>query len=125
MMRRRTWLWLATGAGIAFVGGLWLFRRKGPLPSQQEVKMSLNELAVNLRQGQSLVDALKQTASKTNNAHLKSVWEEVLNDVLQGKSLSRAMAAHPEVFPPNLLAAVQQGERQGNLDVALLRYAGR
>jgi type II secretory pathway component PulF len=87
--------------------------------------MSLNELAVNLRQGQSLVDALKQTASKTNNAHLKSVWEEVLNDVLQGKSLSRAMAAHPEVFPPNLLAAVQQGERQGNLDVALLRYAGR
>jgi len=87
--------------------------------------MSLNELAVNIRQGQPLVDALKQTASKTNNAHLKSVWEEVLNEVFQGKSLSRAMAAHPEVFSPDLLTTVQQGERQGKLDVALLQYAGR
>lgn len=124
-MGRRNLLWLLTAAAAGLFGGLWIFRRKGPLPSREEVNETLTELAIAIQQGQPLLHAIERSANKAINSRLKKAWEDVLKIVSQGRSLSRAMSAHRDVFPNDLIIAVQQGEQQGNLDIVLLRYASQ
>lgn len=124
-MKRRNLLWLLTLMGVILfaIGLLWW--NTGPLPSHQEINKTLYELAICLHQGQTLVQAIKHAASKATNPRLKRAWEDVLRLVSQGRSLSRSMSAHRDVFPAGLIDTVLQGEIKGNLDIALMQRIGQ
>ena len=118
--------WKLIGLVAVTVGAIvvmvYLWESKGPLPSRDEINGTVNELATALHQGQPLPEAIKRAVNRAANPRLKKAWEDVLNQVAQGRSLSRAMSAHRDVFPENLINSVLQGELNGNLDIALMRY---
>jgi len=118
--------WKLLGLVAVTIGAImvmvYLWESKGPLPSRDEINGTVNELATALHQGQPLLEAIKSAVNRATNPRLKKAWEDVLNQVAQGRSLSRAMSAHRDVFPENLINSVLQGELNGNLDIALMRY---
>jgi len=118
--------WKLLGLVAVTVGAIvvmvYLWESKGLLPSRDEINGTVNELATALHQGQPLLEAIKRAVSRATNPRLKKAWEDVLNQVAQGRSLSRAMSAHRDVFPENLINSILQGELNGNLDIALMRY---
>ena len=71
----------------------------------------------------SLVGSLSGLAQKQDNAVFRQVLTNVQQTVEQGHPLSRAMAAHPQVFNAAYVRTVREGEINGNLDVTLRRYA--
>jgi len=89
--------------------------------------VSLRELAVFFRQISTLLEAkvaivssLKAIEDQTSNLYLKTVTEEMVNDVEDGIPLSEAMLKHPEVFEPLSVSMVKAGELSGNLQRSLL-----
>lgn len=54
---------------------------------------------------------------------LKAVWQEISHQVEQGHTLSRALRARPDVFPPFYVAMTRAGEVGGVLDETLKRTA--
>jgi type II secretory pathway component PulF len=102
-----------------------IFRKQGPLPTRGEVNRTLNELAIAIHQGQPLLSAVERAAQKATHPRLKSAWNDVLNLVSQGRSLSRAMSVHRDIFPNELIIAIRKGEIEGNVDVVLLNYTAQ
>ena len=69
-------------------------------------------LALLLETGVSLHEALKGLGEQTGNPKLAAVIGAVGDAIMEGNSLSRALAKHPEMFPPtyvNLVAAAEDG----------------
>ncbi len=113
---------VTVGAVVILTYFLW---HKGPLPSHEEVNETLNALAVAIHQGQPLTEAIKHAISQATNPRLKRAWENVLNLVSQGRSLSRSMSVHKDVFPEDLIDVILQGELKGNVDLALMQYVSK
>jgi general secretion pathway protein F len=125
-MRRRSFLLcLLTGIAVGFFVWLWRFQNRGPLPSPKEVNDTLNELAIAIQQGMPLTYAIEQAVNRATHPRLKRAWEDVLKTVSQGSSLSRAMSAHRDIFPNELIITVQKGEIQGKVNIVLLNYTAR
>ena len=104
---------------IARRGGLVLPRlRRRPFPT---AVFSIELLAL-LEAGLNVVEAL-QTLSQKESAgdHLREL-QGVVDGLKQGQSLSQALAAFPEAFPPLYLATIRSSERTGSLKEALSRY---
>lgn len=76
-------------------------------------------IGAGLPMARSLKTAAEQSASKP----MKAVIEDVTASVEAGKSLSDALAQHPDVFGDVYLSLVAAGEMSGTLDVALERLA--
>jgi type IV pilus assembly protein PilC len=92
--------------------------------------VSVKELAIFCRQFATMVDAgLSLTVSlgvmvdQTNNARLKRAVKDILVKVQEGETLSRAVQAHPGVFPAVMASMIEAGEVGGVLDVVLERLA--
>ncbi|MGH8959832.1 MAG: type II secretion system F family protein [Jatrophihabitantaceae bacterium] len=93
-------------------------------------RTSLQDLAVFARQfasmtssGLTLLRSLAILEEQTSKPKLKEAIASVRIDVQGGSSLSTAMAAHPEHFPPLLVNMIKAGETGGFLDDALARIA--
>lgn len=65
------------------------------------------------------LDILKTTSSSA----MSSVSANLIERIQNGCTLSRAMTAHPEIFPPLCIGLVQAGELGGVLDQTLRQYA--
>ncbi|UQX89550.1 type II secretion system F family protein [Jatrophihabitans telluris] len=93
-------------------------------------RTSLKDLAVFSRQfasmtssGLTLLRALNILEEQTTKPKLKDAITHVKNDVQGGITLSKAMAAHPDHFPPLMVNMIRAGETGGFLDDALTRIA--
>jgi type IV pilus assembly protein PilC len=93
-------------------------------------RTTLRDLAVFSRQfasmtssGLTLVRALAILEEQTEKPKLKEAVAKIRNDVQGGTTLSAAMAAHPEHFPPLMINMIRAGEAGGFLDDALGRIA--
>jgi type IV pilus assembly protein PilC len=73
------------------------------------------QLAVMLRAGITLVQALKGLADESENRALKRVLQDLLNDVQSGIQLSFALEKHPKVFSRIFVQMVRSSEKTGNL----------
>ena len=80
------------------------------------------ELSVFFRQLSTLMEAkvpiaesLKAVGNQTSNAYLKTVVEEMVNDIEDGSPFSESMQKHPEVFKPLMVNMTKAGELSGNL----------
>lgn len=81
------------------------------------------ELAVMIKSGLPIIQALKaieeQTTSKTLQASLTSMIEEIEG----GTSLSEAISHYPRAFPPIFASVTKTGEKSGKLEEVLNRLA--
>jgi general secretion pathway protein F len=100
---------------VASRGDFGLFNR----PSPAEVTTFTRDLALLLKAGARLDDALELLASDTDVGRLRPVVGKLRSGLLSGESLAGAVADHPSLFPPMYVALVRVGEVSGTLDQVL------
>lgn len=91
--------------------------------SEAALASVVRQLAALLNAGTPLFEALSIVASETESPRLSSALSEVRERVGEGVSLSRALSAHPKVFPEFLVRVAEAGEESGTLEEALIRVA--
>jgi general secretion pathway protein F len=101
-----------TGAGS---GGYGLFGR----PSSAEITTFTRDLALLLKAGARLDDALELLTGDADVGRLRPVIGKLHAALLSGESLADAVAAYPALFPPMYSALVRVGEVSGTLDQVL------
>src|ERR1700735_1013197 len=96
-------------------GGFGLFGR----PSAAEVTTFTRDLALLLKAGARLDDALELLAGDADVGRLRPVVGKLRAALLSGESLADAVTDHPALFPPMYGALVRVGEGSGTLDQVL------
>lgn len=98
--------------------------------SGRQRRVKINDMATFNRQladllssGIPLVKALAVIQNQTPNPTLKTIIQQVTQDVSGGDSLAGAMSRHPKVFNKLFVAMVKAGEAGGLLDQVLQRLA--
>jgi general secretion pathway protein F len=100
---------------VASRGDFGLFNR----PTPAEVTTFTRDLALLMKAGARLDDALELLASDTDVGRLRPVVGKLRAALLSGESLAAAIADHPALFPPMYVALVRVGEVSGTLDQVL------
>ena len=88
-------------------------------PKPEDVTVFTRDLALLLKAGARIDDALDLLAVDIDIGRLRPVIAQVRGRVLAGESLSEALAQHPTLFPPMYVALVRVGETSGALDHVL------
>ena len=101
---------------VAASGGEFgLFNR----PSPAEVTTFTRDLALLLKAGARLDDALELLTGDADVGRLRPVVGKLRAALLSGESFAGAVADHPALFPPMYVALVRVGEVSGPLDQVL------
>lgn len=87
--------------------------------SLQDKILFIQNLSIMLKAGIPLSRALKILAAQARNPKLKSILEDVYNQVESGKSLSEAMSKYPRTFQNVIISMFKVGEASGTLDKSL------
>jgi len=90
---------------------------------RKDAGLFARQLGTLLGAGIPLNEALSDIGEQTENVHLKKIIQEMKQQVIEGKSLSEAMAQHSNVFPPVYESMVRVGEATGNYEPTLKRLA--
>jgi general secretion pathway protein F len=88
-------------------------------PGRAEVTTFTRDLALLLKAGARLDDALELLAGDADVGRLRPVVARLRAALLAGESLAEAVGAHPALFPPMYVALVRVGEISGSLDQVL------
>ena len=96
-------------------GAYGLFGR----PSAGEITTFTRDLALLLKAGARLDDALELLAGDADVGRLRPVVGKLRAALLTGESLADAIGGHPALFPPMYAALVRVGEVSGTLDQVL------
>jgi general secretion pathway protein F len=88
-------------------------------PRAEDVTVFTRDLALLLKAGARIDDALDLLAVDIDIGRLRSVVAQIRGRVLAGESLSEALLQHPKLFPPMYVALVRVGETSGALDHVL------
>jgi general secretion pathway protein F len=88
-------------------------------PRAEDVTIFTGDLALLLRTGARINDALELLASDTDIGRMRPTAAALAAAVLSGESFGEAIAGHPTVFPAVYVALVRVGEAAGTL-VAIL-----
>jgi general secretion pathway protein F len=96
-------------------GGFGLFNRPGPA----EVTTFTRDLALLLKAGARLDDALELLANEADVGRLRPVVDKLRAALLSGESFAEAVGAYPTLFPLMYVALVRVGEVSGTLDQVL------
>jgi general secretion pathway protein F len=99
----------------ASLSGFGLFGR----PTAAEITTFTRDLALLLKAGARLDDALELLAGDADVGRLRPVIGKLHAALLSGESLADAVAAYPGLFPPMYGALVRVGEVSGTLDQVL------
>jgi general secretion pathway protein F len=84
-------------------------------PRAEDVTIFTRDLALLLKAGARLDDALELLASDTDIGRLQSVVAKIRASILSGESFAEAIRKHPVLFPAIYVALVQVGESSGRL----------
>ena len=96
--------------------GRFTFRRKLSRSVQAEV---LNNLALMLRSGVSLVTALRETAEGSELPGLANDFNDLITHIQGGATFSEAARKYPHIFPESVIHLIRIGEETGQLDKML------
>src|SRR5215813_11895427 len=96
-------------------GGYGIFGQ----PGRAEVTTFTRDLALLLKAGARLDDALELLAGDADVGRLRPVVTRLRAAVLSGESFAEAIGNHPLLFPPMYVALVKVGEISGTLDHVL------
>lgn len=89
--------------------------------SVRDLTLMTRQLAVLLRAGMPLVDALKALIEQTSSSRLQKAVYAVREQVVEGGRLADGLAAHPRIFSPLYINMVRAGESSGTLEQVLFR----
>ena len=84
-------------------------------PRAEEVTIFTADLALLLRTGARINDALELLAADTDIGRMRSTTAALVTSILSGESFAEAISRHPRVFPPVYVALVRAGETSGAL----------
>ena len=93
------------------------------LPSSQDQAVYFRSLGAMFESGIQLPRALDLLSTQTENAQLRRTSASLCTAISSGKSISKAMAAHPLIFTDVQRRLVQAGESGGRLSLVLRRIA--
>lgn len=88
-----------------------------------DVALATRQLAVLVRSGVPLVEALGALAEQVDKPALQEAYTAVRNRVNEGSSFADALRAHPEMFASLYVNMVAAGEASGALEAVLERLA--
>ena len=84
-------------------------------PRPEDVTIFTGDLALLLRTGARINDALELLAADSDLGRMRATTAKVAAAILSGESFADAIGAHPSVFPPIYVALARVGEASGNL----------
>ncbi len=91
-------------------------------PRSADIEISLQQMAVMLRSGLTLLTTLKTIAEYSQSWRMRRTWEAVAEKIQHGASLADAMAEH-RCFPRLVIQMVKVGEQTGTLEQVVTRAA--
>lgn len=97
--------------------------RIGSRVSLKDVLEITRQLAVMVKAGISITEALETMAEQTQNPKLRDLLGKLYADVEEGKPFSEAVAAHPKIFSPLYLNMLRASELSGSFSHILNRIA--
>jgi len=103
-----------------FLGNITLFKSKVSL---KEKIIFTKELAMMIRSGLPLVDALEALKEQTESITLAKAVTDISNDIKGGATLSHSLSKFPKIFPNVYISITASGEKSGQLDEVLDRLA--
>lgn len=89
----------------------------------RELSVFFRQLATLIEAKVSIISSLRAVGEQTDNAFLRTVIREMVNDVEDGIPLSEAMSKHPETFESLAVSMIKAGELSGNLQRSILFLA--
>ncbi|MBP7049786.1 MAG: type II secretion system F family protein [Phycisphaerae bacterium] len=92
-------------------------------PSRKDILHFTSQLAVMIRAGISLQDALDGIASQQDNQKFKAVIRDLKTRIEEGNSFSQSLAEHPQVFTNLYINMVAAAEASGSLSDMLQKLA--
>ena len=98
------------------------------LPSRGKVKgkdiaFFTRLLSSMITSGLTLIKSLEILKEQTQSTGLVDIENEIINDVSEGSSFSKAISKYPEIFSSIYISLVKAGESSGLLDKILIRLA--
>ncbi|MCX8125999.1 MAG: type II secretion system F family protein [Dehalococcoidia bacterium] len=90
----------------------------GPINHQHNLGRFCRSAAMLLQAGLRLPDIIATASQAIPNLVVRRSLEKVGREILEGQSLSKAMAADP-IFPPMMVGMVAVGEKTGDMERAL------
>jgi type IV pilus assembly protein PilC len=104
------------------LGGVGVFgQRRKPIPVQEFMVWN-RELAVLLKAGLPLLQALDLMLERMENQHFKAVLTDIRDRVKSGQDLSEAFEEHAELFPRLFPSTLKAGEKSGELEQVIRRF---
>ena len=100
-----------------------LAKRRPPKPKQQDLAGFSRQLANLLNAGMTVTTALGSMTSLEIRGIPPGLISRLRQDVMEGKSLSAAMAGYPDIFTDMYINLVRAGEQSGSLVEVLRRLA--
>ncbi len=105
----------AAPAAAGFSWSAWLARRPRRLKmTSREVLLFTSELSDLLASGMKLSNALNALARRRTNTAGDEIIRTLRDEIIQGKSLSAALAEFKETFSPLYVSLIRSGEAGGN-----------
>jgi general secretion pathway protein F len=92
----------------------WSFSLSRPRP--EDVTIFTRDLALLIRAGARLNDALELLATDMDVGRLRPAILKIKTAILSGESFAEALGRHSSLFPPMYVALVRVGEMSGTLD---------
>jgi type IV pilus assembly protein PilC len=95
---------------------------KKKVPRKDVMNFS-RQLAVFMRAGIPIMEALEVIVEETQGKLLKNILAQMVDSLRAGDTFAAAAAAHPEAFPNYYVGILESAELTGNLDVVLNQLA--
>ncbi len=108
---------------VEFKQGLMKFEITKKKVPRQDVMNFTRQLAVFMKAGIPIMEALEVIVEETQNKLLKVILTEMVDNLRAGDTFASAAAAHPEAFPSFYVGILESAELTGNLDNVLNQLA--
>lgn len=92
--------------------------------SRKDLMHFSRQLAVFVKAGIPLLEALETITEDMGNKSFKKVLEDIHEQLSSGGTLATAAAAHPEAFPDYYVGILRSAELTGTLDEVLIQLSG-
>jgi len=90
---------------------------------RQDIMNFTRQLAVFMKAGIPIMEALEVIVEETQDKMLKAVLSEMVDSLRAGDTFAAAASAHPEAFPNFYVGILESAELTGNLDIVLNQLA--
>ena len=91
--------------------------------SANDIVLFTRQLSTLVESGVNILNGLNIVSTQLPNKYLKAILNDVISRVKDGKALSDALSAHPQLFSGLYVSIIRSGEASGNMDATLRRLA--